>query len=162
MAAFHCCVTSPSSSTSLLNRRDGKTGKEFCERLCLLEWHRCFAQSQLKSCNSYLRGSSLPSWVRELAKPLTIGKFYEKSSLRKERKKLIYSSLPFLSLVFFLVFFFLWKVLHQLLRQTWTNLQNVMLFLFLEQRNSQSSRTPTICLYRREAYYNELINQLDI
>lgn len=45
--------------------------------------------------------------MRELAKPLTIGKFYEKRSLRKERKKLIYSSLPFLSLVCFLfvVFF---------------------------------------------------------
>lgn len=37
LVAFHCCLTTPCSFTSLLNWRDGKRGKKFCERLCLPE-----------------------------------------------------------------------------------------------------------------------------
>lgn len=44
--------------------------------------------------------------MRELAKPLTIGKSYEKSSFRKKSKKLIYNLLPFLLLVLFCFGFF--------------------------------------------------------
>lgn len=91
-----------------------------------------------------------------------LGSFMKRAPSGKKGRSLFTVHFHFYHWFSFCFFFFLWKVLHQLLRQTWTNLQNVMLFLFLEQRNSQSSRTPTICLYRREAYYNELINQLDI
>lgn len=157
---FYCYVAGPCSFTPLFTRRDGKRGKKFCGRHCLPEKHRCFAQPQLKSSNWYLRGASFSSWVRELAKPLTVGKFYKNSSLRKKNKKLIYNSLPILSLIFF--FCMCVKGFKSAPETDSYNSQKAKLFLFMEQRNKQSSQTPRICLYRREAYYNELINQLDI
>lgn len=128
----------------------GKKKRQILWKAVLLMKHRCFAPPQIKSGNWYLKRISFILWVRELAKPLTVGKFYKNSPLRK--KKLIYHSLPILSLIFL---FILVKGL-----QASTILQNVQLYLFLKQKNKWSSWKHRMWLYTRVICYNELMNHL--